>query len=118
VNRTLVWRQWRFPCARAVVRRRWRREEEASVAAVPEETGSSGINGGGGDRRSGERRGLKEFWDEKRNDTRWVTICRLEHIGNGSELELLRIGFESIQQSFEIRTTADKLNTYQQCFKS
>jgi hypothetical protein len=113
VNRTLVWRQWRFPCARAVVRWRWRREEEASVAAVPEETGSSGINGGGGDRRSGERRGLKEFWDEKRNDTRWVTICRLEHIGNGFELELLWIGFESRQQWFEIRTTADKLNTYQ-----
>jgi hypothetical protein len=29
----------------------------------------AGVDGGGGDRWSRERRGLREFWDEKRNDT-------------------------------------------------
>jgi hypothetical protein len=51
---------------------------------VVEETDSSDIDGGGGDRRSRERWGLNEFWDEKRNDTEWVTIYRLEHISSGS----------------------------------
>jgi hypothetical protein len=36
---------------------------------MAEETGSSGVDGGGGDRRSRERRGLREFWDAKQNDT-------------------------------------------------
>jgi hypothetical protein len=84
VYRTLVWQRWRFPCACAVLRRRWQREEEAGIAAVAEETDSSDIDGGGGDRRSRERWGLNEFWDEKRNDTEWVTIYRLEHISSGS----------------------------------
>jgi hypothetical protein len=38
--------------------------EEDGVEAVTEETGSSGVDDSGGDRRSTERRGLIEFWDE------------------------------------------------------
>jgi hypothetical protein len=30
------------------------------------------------------RRELREFWDEKRNDTGWATIYRFKPIGNGS----------------------------------
>jgi hypothetical protein len=61
VNHTLVWRWRRFLCAcgRAAT------EEEAGVEAAVEETGSSSVDDGGGDQRSTERRGHREFWDEK-----------------------------------------------------
>jgi hypothetical protein len=35
------------------------------AATVTKENGSSGVDDGGGDRRSRERRGLREFCDEK-----------------------------------------------------
>jgi hypothetical protein len=38
-------------------------EPYLGVAAVAQE--EAGVNGGGGDRWSIERRGLREFWDEK-----------------------------------------------------
>jgi hypothetical protein len=42
------------------------------------------VDGGGGDRRSRERQGLREFWDEKQNDMGRATIYRFENISNGS----------------------------------
>jgi hypothetical protein len=51
---------------------------------MAEEIGSSAIDGGGGDRRSNKRRGLREFWDKKRNDTGQTTIYRFENISSGS----------------------------------
>jgi hypothetical protein len=48
---------------------------------VAEESGSSGIDGGGVE---SVRRGLREFSDEKRNDTGWATIYRFETIRSGS----------------------------------
>jgi hypothetical protein len=56
------------------------------AAVAVEEAGSSGINGGGGDQRSreGVRWGLREFWDEKRNETRQATIYRFKTIKSGS----------------------------------
>jgi hypothetical protein len=55
VNRTLVWRWWRFLCARVVEWLPRRRDEEAGVAAAVKETGSSSIDGSGGDWQSRER---------------------------------------------------------------
>jgi hypothetical protein len=52
----------------------------------------AGIDGGGGDRQSREQQGLREFWDEKRNDTGQTTIYRFT--------------------KFKTRIVADKLNTY------
>jgi hypothetical protein len=54
-----------------------------------EETGSSGVDSGEGDQwsrewRSRERRGLREFWDEKRNDTGRATIYMFKNIRSGS----------------------------------
>jgi hypothetical protein len=40
-------------------------------------------------RRSRERRGRREFWDEKRNDTKWATIYMFETINNNSSLKPL-----------------------------
>jgi hypothetical protein len=59
-------------------------EEEADIEAMVEETSSSGIDGSGGDRWSRERRGLREFWDKKRNDTGHATIYRFKNISSGS----------------------------------
>jgi hypothetical protein len=41
-------------------------EEEVSVEAAAEETGSRSVDDGEGDRRSRERWGLREFWDESK----------------------------------------------------
>jgi hypothetical protein len=71
--------------ARAVEqRRRQRRRLTRATLTAIEETGSSGVDGGGGDRRSRERWGLREFWDEKRNDTGLTTIYRFKNINSGS----------------------------------
>jgi hypothetical protein len=43
----------------------------------------AGVDGGGGDRWSRERRGLREFWDEKRNDTGRTSIYRFKNISTG-----------------------------------
>jgi hypothetical protein len=43
-------------------------EEEAGVEAAAEETGLSSVDDGGGDRRSTERRGLREFWGKVKRD--------------------------------------------------
>jgi hypothetical protein len=64
-------------------------EEEASVEVAEEEISSSGIDGSGGDRRSRERwsrerRGLREFLDEKQNDMGLATIYRFKNISNSS----------------------------------
>jgi hypothetical protein len=47
------------------------------------------VDGGGSDWRSRDRqsrewRGLRKFWDEKRNDMGQATIYRFEIISNGS----------------------------------
>jgi hypothetical protein len=65
---TSVCQRRRFPCAcgRAV--------------AAEEEANSSGVDDGGGDRRSRERWGLREFWNEKRNNTGQTTIYMFENI--------------------------------------
>jgi hypothetical protein len=49
------------------------------ASTTAEETGSSGVDNGGGDRQSRERwsrewHGLREFWDEKQNNTERTTI--------------------------------------------
>jgi hypothetical protein len=49
--------------------------------AVMEETGSSGVDGA---RWRRERRGLREFYDEKQNVTGRATIYRFETINSGS----------------------------------
>jgi hypothetical protein len=63
-------------------------EEEADVEATVEETDSSGVDGGGDQRSierwSRERRRLREFWDEKQNDTGWDTIYKFKNISNDS----------------------------------
>jgi hypothetical protein len=41
------------------------------------------------------RRGLREFWDEKRNDTGWTDIYRFENIRSGFKPKLLLIVLES-----------------------
>jgi hypothetical protein len=69
-------------------------EEETDVKAVVEETDSSGVDDEGG-----ERRGLREFWDVKQNDTRQATIYMFKNISSGS----LTI---TVVDSFEIRTEA------------
>jgi hypothetical protein len=51
---------------------------------MEEEIGSSAVDGGGGDRWSSKRRGLREFWDKKRNDTGQATIYRFKNISSGS----------------------------------
>jgi hypothetical protein len=58
--------------------------------AVAEE--QAGIDDGGGDRQSREQQGLREFWDEKRNDKGQATIYRFE--------------------KFKTKIATDKLNTY------
>jgi hypothetical protein len=75
-------------------------EEEAGVEAATEETGSSSVDGDGGARQSRERRGLREFWDEKRNDMGWATIYRFKNISSCSLTT-------TTTDSFEIRTEAD-----------
>jgi hypothetical protein len=56
------------------------------VAEAEEEAGSSGIDGSGGYWQSREsvRQGLREFWDEKQNDTGHATIYRFKTIRIGS----------------------------------
>jgi hypothetical protein len=79
VNRTSVWRRWRFPCTRG------------RAVAVAEGGRDRRRSGGRGDRLERhrrrwrrERRRLREFWDKKRNNTRWTTICKFENISSGS----------------------------------
>jgi hypothetical protein len=52
-----------YLCVAVVERRRWWRRRLAQMAVVALE--EAGVDGGGGDRWSRERRGLREFWDEK-----------------------------------------------------
>jgi hypothetical protein len=71
-----------------VVERKWRRPACTHGRAVTatEETGLSDVDGGRGDRRSREWRGLRQFYDKKRNVTWWATIYRFETISSGSGL--------------------------------
>jgi hypothetical protein len=98
---TSMWRWWRRRPACAVERRRRRRRRPACVCgrvgavAVAEEIGLSGVDDGRGDRRSRERQRLREFWDEKWNDTGQTTIYRFENISRDSSLEPLLIVLES-----------------------
>jgi hypothetical protein len=76
-----VWQWQRFPCTHgrgAAVEE----EEEASVEVVVEKTGSSGVHGGGDqwsmERRSRERWGLREFWDESET-TRGRLLFMVNH---------------------------------------
>jgi hypothetical protein len=94
---TSVWWRSRFPCVRGRVAAE--EEEEAGVETAAEETGLSGVDGGGGDRRSRERWELREFWDEKQNDTGRATNYRFENISSGS---ITRI----VADNFGIRTEA------------
>jgi hypothetical protein len=52
------------------------------MTAVAQE--EAGVDSGGGDQQSRERQGLKEFWDEKRNETEQATIYRFDNISSGS----------------------------------
>jgi hypothetical protein len=83
------------------------REPYLGVVTVVEE---ASIDGGGGDRQSRERRGLREFWDEKQNDTGWATIYRFKNISNGSYLKPLMIVLESGPKQFWFQTAADEGN--------
>jgi hypothetical protein len=53
-------------------------EEEEEPPGVPEEEPPPTSP-----RRSRERRGLREFWDEKRNDTGQTIIYRFKNISSG-----------------------------------
>jgi hypothetical protein len=66
---TSVWR-WRRRMPACAVDRRWQRRRRpvcarGRVSMMEEETDSSGVDGGEGDRWSRERRGHREFCDEK-----------------------------------------------------
>jgi hypothetical protein len=69
----------------------------------PEE---GGVDGSGGDwwsrERQGlqERQGLREFWDEKRNDMGRATIYRFKNISSGSGLKPMLIVLESGPKRF------------------
>jgi hypothetical protein len=102
-----------------VERRRWRRRKPAKTVAVAQEVHGAdggggdlleegGIDGGSGDRWSRERWGLREFWDEKRNDTERVTIYKFENISRGSDLKLLLIVLESGPKRFWFQTADDE----------
>jgi hypothetical protein len=80
-------------------RRWWRRRPVKTVAVAQEVHGING-SGGGGDRQSRERRGLIEFWDEKRNDTGRATIYMFKTISNSSGLKPLLIVLESGLKQF------------------
>jgi hypothetical protein len=97
---TSMWRWRRRRPACAVERRRRRRRRRPActcgrVGAVAEEIGLSGVDDGRGDRWSRERQRLREFWDEKWNDTWQTTIYRFENISRDSGLEPLLIVLES-----------------------
>jgi hypothetical protein len=49
---------------------------------------------------SRERQGLRDFWNEKQNNTRWATIYRFKNINSGSELKSLLIVLESEMKQF------------------
>jgi hypothetical protein len=93
----------------AVERRRWQRRRPVKTVAVAQEvcgvnggdqSEEGGVDGSGGDRHSREWRGLREFWDEKRNNTGQATIYRFEDISSGSSLKLLLIVLESGPKRF------------------
>jgi hypothetical protein len=98
---TSMWWWWRRRPACAVERQRRRRRRPAcacgrvGAVAVAEEIGLSGVDDGRGDRRSRERQRLREFWDEKWNDTGQTTIYTFENISRDSGLEPLLIVLES-----------------------
>jgi hypothetical protein len=64
-------------CA-SVVERQWRRPARAASTAAEETNGVESVQW------SREQWELREFWDEKQNDTGWATIYRFEHISNDS----------------------------------
>jgi hypothetical protein len=68
----------------------------------------SDVDGGEGDQRSGEQWGLREFLDEKQNDTGRATIYRFKNISNGFKLESLLIVLESGPKRFWFKTAADE----------
>jgi hypothetical protein len=76
-------------------------QEEASVDA-------SGGDQQSRERRSREKRGLREFWDEKRNDMGRATIYRFKNISNGSGLKSLLIVLQSGPKWFWFKTAADE----------
>jgi hypothetical protein len=99
----------------AVERWRWQRRRLAKMVAVAQEVcgvdgggGDRPKEGGGGDRWSRERQRLREFWDEKRNDTRRATIYRFKNISSGSGLKSLLIVLESKSKRFWFQTVADE----------
>jgi hypothetical protein len=75
----------------AVDRWRWRRRRPAKMVVVVHEV--RGVDGG--DRQSRERQRLREFLDEKRNDTGHTIIYRFVNISIGSGLKPLLIVLES-----------------------
>jgi hypothetical protein len=68
----------------------------------------AGINDGSGDRWSRERRGLREFLDEKQNDMGLGTIYRFEIISSGSDLKPLLIVLKSGPKRFWFKTAPDE----------
>jgi hypothetical protein len=80
------------------------------VAAVVEEEvvvdSGSGIGGGRRQRWSRERRELREFWNEKWNDTERAIIYRFKNISSGFGLKLLLIVLESETKRFWFKITA------------
>jgi hypothetical protein len=76
-----------------------------------EETGLSGVDDGGGDQRTRERwsrrerRGLRVFWDKKRNDTGQATIYMFENISSDSSSV---IDLESVPKRFWFKTATDE----------
>jgi hypothetical protein len=91
-----------------VVERRRRRRPARAVSTVVEETSTSGIDGSGGDQWSRERRGLREFWDEKQNDMGRADIYRFENIRSDFILEPLLIVLESGPKQFQFKTAIDE----------
>jgi hypothetical protein len=71
------------------------------------------VDGSDGDwwsreQRSRERWGLREFWNEKRNDMGWATIYRFKNINSGSGLKPMLIVLESEPKWFWFKTAANK----------
>jgi hypothetical protein len=66
------------------------------------------VDGGSGNRWSRERQGLRDFWNEKQNNTGRATIYRFKNINSGSDLKSLLIVLESEMKQFWFKTTANK----------
>jgi hypothetical protein len=91
-------------------RRRQRRWSARAASTAVEETSTSGVDGGRGDRwsRERERQGLRDFWDEKRNDTGRSDIYRFENIRSSFKPEPMSIVLESGPKRFGFKTVVDE----------